>query len=107
MAFNNTSTVTLLVNGEQAESALDAMRKKADELSKSLQQAQLAGDKVTMRRLQKELEQLMGKIDDVEDSMNGVDKVMQQMSEDGKNVNGITVIFNKLGHPTLRNTLLA
>lgn len=97
MAFNNTSTVTLLVNGEQAESALDAMRKKADELSKSLQQAQLAGDKVTMRRLQKELEQLMGKIDDVEDSMNGVDKVMQQMSEDGKKVNGITVIFNKLG----------
>ena len=89
--------MTLMVNGQQAEGALEGMRKKAEELARSIQQAQLAGDKLTMRRLQKELEQLNGKIEDVEGSLGGVERVMTEMSEAGKRVSGITVNFNKLG----------
>lgn len=103
MAFGNnntTSTVTLLVNGEQAESALDAMRKKAEQLAASIQQAQLAGDKLTMRRLQKEFDQLSGQIDDLEHSLEGVNRVMGDIAKEHERSSGIKGVFNKLGQLT-------
>ena len=98
MSFNNTtSTVTLTVNGEQAESALDAMRKKAEALAASIRTAQLAGDHLTTKRLQKEFDQLTGEIDNLESSLAGVSRVMNQMVTDNEQSNGIKAVYNKLG----------
>lgn len=100
MAFgnnNSTSTVTLLVNGEQAESALDAMKRKAEALAASIQQAQLAGDNLTMKRLQKELDAVTGQIDNLESSIGGVDRVMREMAVQNEQSSGIKAIYNKLG----------
>lgn len=98
MGFNNTtSTVTLMVNGEQAESALDAMRRKADELAKSLRQAQLAGDNLTTKRLQKEFDALTGEIDNLESSLQGVERVMGDIAKQDKQKAGITAIYDKMG----------
>ncbi len=97
MGYNTTSTVTLTVNGEQAESALDAMRKKAEALAASIKQAQLAGDHLTTKRLQKEFDQLTGEIDNLESSLAGVSRVMNQMVTDNEQSSGIKAIYNKLG----------
>ena len=97
MGYNTTSTVTLTVNGEQAESALDAMRKKAEQLAASIKQAQLAGDHLTTKRLQKEFDQLTGEIDNLESSLAGVSRVMNQMVTDNEQSSGIKAIYNKLG----------
>lgn len=94
---NTTSTVTLMVNGEQAESALDAMRRKADELAKSLRQAQLAGDHLTTKRLQKEFDALTGEIDNLESSLQGVERVMGDIAKQDKQKTGITAIYDKMG----------
>ena len=96
-SFNSTSTVTLTVNGEQAESALESMRRKAEQLAVSIRQAQLAGDHLTTKRLQKEFDQLTGQIDDLESSLSGVSRVMNQMADENERSTGMKGVFNKLG----------
>lgn len=94
---NTTSTVTLLVNGQQAESALDAMKRKAEELAASIQQAQLAGDNLTTKKLQKEFDDLTEQIDNLESSLAGVERVMGDLADENNRSTGIKGVYNKLG----------
>lgn len=98
MAINNnsTTTVTLLVNGEQASSTLDKLKAKANELAAAFADAQKSGDKVKMQQLRGELGTVGRQIRELESSMKGVDKVMSDMASKSQRT-GITGIKNRLG----------
>lgn len=54
--INDKATVSLFVNGEQAEAAMKRLSDKAQGLNKKLQDALAAGDKKSANKLQRELE---------------------------------------------------
>lgn len=53
--INDKATVSLFVNGEQAEAAMKRLSDKDQDLNKKLQDALAAGDKKTANKLQREL----------------------------------------------------
>ena len=56
-SINTNATVTLTVNGRQAQDMLDNLKKKSQDLEKAIEGAAKAGNKVELKRLQKELKQ--------------------------------------------------
>ena len=54
--IDDKATVSLFVNGEQAEAAMKRLSDKAQDLNKKLQDALAAGDKKAANKLQRELE---------------------------------------------------
>ena len=55
--INTNATVTLTVNGKQAQDMLDNLKKKSLDLEKAIENAAKAGNKTDLKRLQKELKQ--------------------------------------------------
>lgn len=55
MADRNQTQVDLLMNGQQAEQELSKLRKRADELKKSLEDAYRAGNNQAAQAFKKEL----------------------------------------------------
>ena len=56
-SINTNATVTLTVNGKQAQDMLDNLKKKSQDLEHAIENASKAGNKVELRRLQKEQKQ--------------------------------------------------
>ena len=89
--INDKATVSLFVNGEQAESAMDRLRKKAEDLDKQLQTAMAAGDKKSANKLQREL-----------------DRVTKELNKTESAAKGTGIVLNDLGNTSihgLRNAL--
>lgn len=89
--INDKATVSLFVNGEQAESAMDRLRKKAEDLDKQLQTAMAAGDKKSANKLRHEL-----------------DRVTKELNKTESAAKGTGIVLNDLGNTSihgLRNAL--
>lgn len=78
--INDKATVSLFVNGEQAEDAMDRLRKKAEDLDKQLQTAMSAGDKKTANKLQRELDKVNKELNRTESAAKGTGIVLNNLS---------------------------
>lgn len=77
--IDDTATVSLFVNGEQAEDAMDRLRKKAEDLDKQLQAAMTAGDKKTAKSLQRELDKVNKELNRTESAAKGTGVVLNNL----------------------------
>ena len=55
--INTQATVTLNVNGKEAAQTLDNLKKKSQDLESAIEKAAKAGDKATLKKLQREIMQ--------------------------------------------------
>ena len=79
--YNTSANIVLTVNGKQAEKMLSSLEKDAKRLETQLAKAASAGDKASMKKLQRELnatkrtmEQLKGSAFDVDNLLRRIDK---------------------------------
>ena len=77
--INTNATVTLTVNGKQAQNMLEQLKKQAAELEDKITKAAAAGDKVQLKRFQRELRQTHRQIAQIESATQGVENVMQRL----------------------------
>ena len=80
-SINANATVTLTVNGRQAQDMLDSLKKKSVELEKAIEDAAKAGNKAQLTRLQKELRQTNRQISQIESATVGVEKVLKNLDK--------------------------
>ena len=80
-SINTNATVTLTVNGKQAQDMLDNLKKKSQDLEKAIEGAAKAGNKVELKRLQKELKQTNRQIAQIESATVGVEKVLKNLDK--------------------------
>lgn len=78
--INDKATVSLFVNGEQAEDAMDRLRKKAEDLDKQLQTAMAAGDKKSANKLQRELDRVKKELNKTESAAKGTGIVLNNLA---------------------------
>ena len=79
--INTNATVTLTVNGKQAQNMLEQLKKQAAELEDKITKAAAAGDKVQLKRFQRELRQTNRQIAQIESATQGVENVMQRLDK--------------------------
>ena len=79
--INTNATVTLTVNGKQAQDMLDNLKRKSQDLEKAIEGAAKAGNKTELKRLQKELKQTNRQIAQIESATVGVEKVLKQLDK--------------------------
>jgi TP901 family phage tail tape measure protein len=77
--YNTTATVTLSVNGKQAQQMLKRLQNEAASLEKKITKAATAGDKATMSKLQKQLKQTNGLIQQLQSSAKTAEQVLARM----------------------------
>ena len=77
--INTQATVTLNVNGKEAAQTLDNLKKKSQDLESAIEKAAKAGDKATLKKLQRELKATNKKISDIESATIGVEKVLKNL----------------------------
>lgn len=80
-SINTNATVTLTVNGKQAQDMLDKLKTKSVELEKAIENAAKAGDKTKLTKLQKELRQTNRQIAQIESATVGVEKVLRNLDK--------------------------
>ncbi|WP_033147817.1 phage tail tape measure protein [Prevotella sp. P6B1] len=80
-SINTNATVTLTVNGKQAQDMLDNLKKKSQDLEKAIENAAKAGNKADLKRLQKELKQTNRQISQIESAAEGVEKVLKNLDK--------------------------
>ena len=78
--INDKATVSLFVNGEQAEAAMERLRDKAEELDAQISAAMEAGDKKTANRLRHELEKVNKELNRTESVAKGAGIVLDELS---------------------------
>ena len=79
--INTNATVTLTVNGKQAQDMLDNLKKKSQDLEKAIENAAKKGNKADLKRLQKELKQTNRQITQIESATVGVEKVLKNLDK--------------------------
>ncbi len=79
--INTNATVTLTVNGKQAQNMLEQLKKQAAELENKIAEAAAAGDKVKLKRFQRELKQTNRQIAQIESATQGVENVMKRLDK--------------------------
>lgn len=79
--INTNATVTLTVNGKQAQDMLDNLKKKSQDLERAIENAAKAGNKADLKRLQKELKQTNRQISQIESATVGVEKVLKNLDK--------------------------
>ena len=79
--INTNATVTLTVNGKQAQDMLDNLKKKSQDLEKAIENAAKTGNKADLKRLQKELKQTNRQISQIESATVGVEKVLKNLDK--------------------------
>ena len=79
--INSNATVTLTVNGKQAQDMLDGLKKKSQDLEKAISKAAAAGNKADLKKLQRELKQTNRQIQQIESATVGVEKVMRNLDK--------------------------
>lgn len=77
--YTSTANVILSVNGKQAQKMLSTLEKDAQRLERQLAKAASAGDKATMKKLQRELNQTKRIIDQLKGSSASVDNVLRRL----------------------------
>ena len=77
--FSTTAVVTVSVNGKRAEMTLRQLRQRVDEIRKAYIDAWNAGDKVTMRKLDRELNRVNRAIENLTASARQADSVMRRL----------------------------
>lgn len=78
--INDKATVSLFVNGEQAESAMKRLSDKAQDLNKKLQDALAAGDKKAANKLQRELDKVNKELYRTESAAKGTGVVLDHLA---------------------------
>ena len=79
--INANATVTLTVNGKQAQNMLEQLKKQAVDLEDKITKAAAAGDKVQLKRFQRELRQTHRQIVQIESATQGVENVMKRLDQ--------------------------
>ena len=80
-SINTNATVTLTVNGKQAQDMLDNLKRKSIDLERAIENAAKAGNKTELKRLQKELRQTNRQISQIESATVGVEKVLKNLDK--------------------------
>lgn len=77
--LNTNATVTLTVNGRQAQEMLDNLKQKATQLEVAIDKARRSGDKTTLKRLQKELNQTNAQIRQIQSATASAEDVLRRL----------------------------
>lgn len=79
--YTSTANVVLSVNGKQAQQMLSTLERDAKRLEKQIAAAAKAGDKATMKKLQRELNQTNRLMDQLKGSSASVDNVLRRLDK--------------------------
>lgn len=79
--YSTTANVVLSVNGKQAQQMLSTLQREAQNLEKKLAKAATAGDKATMRKLQRELSNTNRMITQLQGSAATADQVLRRLDK--------------------------
>lgn len=79
--INTNATVTLTVNGKQAEDMLLKLKSQAANLEKAIEKAAAAGNKQQLTKLKRELKETNRQISQIENAAKGVEHVLQLLDE--------------------------
>lgn len=79
--YSSTANVVLSVNGKQAQQMLSTLQREASNLEKKIAKAATAGDKATMRKLQRELSNTNRMITQLQGSAATADQVLRRLDK--------------------------
>lgn len=79
--INTNATVTLTVNGKQAEDMLLKLKSQAANLEKAIEKAAAAGNKQQLTKLKRELKETNRQISQIENAAKEVEHVLQRLDE--------------------------
>ena len=79
--INANATVTLTVNGKQAQNMLEQLKRQASDLEDKITKAAAAGDKVQLKKFQRELKQTRRQIGQIESATQGVENVLKRLDK--------------------------
>lgn len=79
--YSTTANVVLSVNGKQAQQMLSTLQREAQNLEKKIAKAATAGDKATMRKLQRELSNTNRMINQLQGSAATADQVLRRLDK--------------------------
>ena len=79
--YNTTAKVTLSVNGRQAQQVLSTLQAEAQSLEHKITKAATAGDKATMKKLQRELTSTNRLISQLQGSANTAEQVLRRLDK--------------------------
>ena len=79
--YTSTANVILSVNGKQAQKMLSQLEKDARRLEKQIAKAATAGDKATLKKLQRELKSTQRMMDQLKGSSASVDAVLSRLDK--------------------------
>lgn len=79
--YNTTANVVLSVNGKQAQQVLSTLQREATNLERKIAKAATAGDKATMRKLQRELSNTNRMITQLQGSAATADQVLRRLDK--------------------------
>ena len=79
--INANATVTLTVNGKQAQNMLEQLKRQASDLEDKITKAAAAGDKVQLKKFQRELKQTRRQIEQIESATQGVENVLKRLDK--------------------------
>ena len=79
--INANATVTLTVNGKQAQNMLEQLKRQASDLEDKITKAAAAGDKVQLKKFQRELKQTRRQIGKIESATQGVENVLKRLDK--------------------------
>lgn len=79
--INTNATVTLTVNGKQAEDMLLKLKSQAANLEKAIEKAAAAGNKQQLTKLKRELKETNRQISQIENAAKGVEHILQRLDE--------------------------
>ena len=79
--YSTTANVVLSVNGKQAQQMLSTLQREASNLEKKISKAATAGDKATMRKLQRELSNTNRMITQLQGSAATADQVLRRLDK--------------------------
>lgn len=79
--INANATVTLTVNGKQAQNMLEQLKRQASDLEEKITKAAAAGDKVQLKKFQRELKQTRRQIGQIESATQGVENVLKRLEK--------------------------
>ena len=80
-SYNTTAKVVLLVNGRQAQQVLTSLQAEATKLERKLAKAATAGDKASMKKLQRELNSTNRLISQLQGSATTAEQVLRRLDK--------------------------
>lgn len=80
-SINTNATVTLTVNGKQAEDMLVKLKAQASNLENAIEKAAKAGNKQQLMKLKRELKETNRQISQIESAAQGVEHALQRLDE--------------------------